>query len=768
MRSIFKRPYFVAPFIGTWLVLLLSSPSFSQQPASNEKVDVRLVIDVSGSMKRNDPNNLRKPAVELLVELLPEGGTAGVWTFGKWVNMLIPHKVVDTQWRSLARTEAAKINSVGLFTNIGEALEKAAYDSAHIAKETKKHIILLTDGMVDVDKDPKANRREWRRIVDEVLPRLKKAGYIVHTVALSNNADRDLMNKLSVATDGIADTAESAEELMKIFLKAFDAAVPAEQVPFENNAFVIDSSVEEFTALIFREDPSSETTLVTPDQQRWTSNSNDVDLRWHRTGRYDLVTVKRPLEGSWGVIGKMDPASRITVVSNLNLQVKPLPNNVLKGAELTLSMWLKEDGLTISDPAFIKLMRVEAGLQGGHNHSSLVSLWRSDVQAETANKAHYKADLPPLDKEGVYQISAVVDGVTFQREFKHQITLREEFSADVREQFTEGKLSYILTVNAFQSEVNYSKSQIVATVVTPDNRRLVRALELSELDTWRAEVVPDAEGEYFAEIKVKGVSTSGAAFRYDLDVLKFNYSVGEGLVEAPERFDDPPEKDVSEAPDPEPDVVPTPAPPLEEPELSAEDNTTAISDWVLYIALGLGNLIFMLIGFFAYKKIIGGSKEEVLDELAVEGEEPTEQVVEEPQVEEVDEVDEVDEEEEPPMEDLDPEVAEEVPEPPPSLDEDLYEPDENEADNSMAMGGMDDMLAEPQETLGNDLDGIDDLDAMAMDIAEESAATAEEEQEEDDMVTAMMKAQGLDLAEEELDDAISSLIDDLDDDEDND
>ena len=57
-----------------------------------ESPDVRLVIDISGSMKKNDPENLRIPAVNMLTELVPEGSSAGVWTFGQWVNNLVTQK----------------------------------------------------------------------------------------------------------------------------------------------------------------------------------------------------------------------------------------------------------------------------------------------------------------------------------------------------------------------------------------------------------------------------------------------------------------------------------------------------------------------------------------------------------------------------------------------------------------------------------------------------------------------------------------------------
>ena len=84
--------------------------------------DVRIIVDISGSMQKNDPDNLRQPAVRLITNLLPGDSKAGVWTFAQFVNMLVPHKPTTDAWKSMARSESSKINSVGLRTNIGGAL----------------------------------------------------------------------------------------------------------------------------------------------------------------------------------------------------------------------------------------------------------------------------------------------------------------------------------------------------------------------------------------------------------------------------------------------------------------------------------------------------------------------------------------------------------------------------------------------------------------------------------------------------------------------
>ncbi len=765
--------------------------------------DVRLVIDVSGSMKQNDPQNLRQPAVDLLVQLLPEGSKAGIWTFGRWVNMLVKHQEVDQAWREDAQAKSSQINSVGLFTNIGEALEKAAYDLERSQGKYRSSIILLTDGMVDIDKDPEKNKREWRRIVDEVLPELEKSGVAIHTIALSDNADNDLLNKLSLNTDGIAAVAKSADDLMKIFLQAFDAAAPQEQVPLSEEGFVIDSSVEEFTALIFREDRNAQTQIVGPDQEVVSAETQSNYVNWYRADAYDLITVKQPLEGQWQVLTAMAPDSRITVVSNLNLRVRPLPFNVLKGQQENVSFLLKEDGATITRPEFLSLMDISANLLGGKDEFDLREIWQEqyDSKAPPSNGV-FSFALPAFEKEGIYQLSITVDGKSFVREFNHQFTTRKPFGAEISEDFDEGRTVYVLTARAFDTDVVVGETQIVATVESPDGRKKIRPLISSEQDTWQTTIRPQSEGEYIASIKVRGETESGGSFEQDIDPIRFNYSIDAGFVEEEEPFFEPTPEPTPE-PTAEPEPEPTKAP---EPTPEPVPEESGAPGWMIYSVLGLANILLFGLGFLAFKKIMGGSKgEEILEEFSEEKVEKELESVEAPEPEPVEE----DLEEEPPMEDIDPSddidpepepEPEAEPEPEPveeeaeamPMDDELTEMLEEEEEAPVEepapeVDDIDDLLAEaapepepetvpepePEMDLDDDdpMDALDDLDQMAVEAEEatadtdDSAVAAMDEDEEEDMVSAMLKAQGLDLAEDELDDAISSLIDELENDD---
>ena len=835
-RNVFTKSW------ATWAVplfIIISSVSFAQNTqfeqislddqseelAQLKPVDVRLVIDVSGSMKRNDPNNLRQPAVDLLLQLLPGDAKAGVWTFGQWVNMLVPHREVNDGWKQQAREAAQKINSVGLYTNIGEALEKAAYDSANGTKTHRTSIILLTDGMVDISKDPAENKAEWRRIVDDVLPKLKAAGYTIHTVGLSDNADIDLLNKLALSTDGIAAIAHTADELMKIFLKAFDAAAPAEQVPLSDNSFVVDSSVEEFTALIFRKNAAEKTELIGPDETVYTPDTVSRYINWYRSPKYDLVTIKQPIEGEWQVKADMDPDSRITVVSNLNLRVKPLPLNVFKDDQLDLSYLLQEDGSTIKRADFLSLMDIEAEVLAGNDEFDLKTFWKEQYDTSSPpNDGIFKQRMAKFSKDGIYQLTLTVDGKSFVREFSHQFTVREPFGADIRQNFSEGNIEYILTANAYSNDVDFGQTQVVATLYSPDGRKTIKPLKPTGLDSWNTKIIPEQEGKYRAVIKIKGQTNSGSPINVQLEDVEFSYSITQGFVEEEEPFFEPePEVVATASPLPEEEKK-TEASPVATEKDKVDDGVTeeepvqkdSISPLIMYSVLGIGNLLLFAIGFFAYKKIMGGPKpEDILEEFSesnVEGSDEKEK-----EAEPEDEADEELEDEEPPMEDLEPMEEEE----PPleslddGLDDELDEPSEpdepldladeqddsdiqeeeeasseidmdddmempsmddisedlpnidddinDEEDPIAELSGLDDAAQEDEPGAEDGLDDIDDLDAMSeppsdQEIEDELA----QEDEEEDMVSAMLKAQGLDLAEEELDDAISSLIDDLD------
>jgi hypothetical protein len=389
----------------------------TQELTLPEAADIRIIVDISGSMKKNDPGNLRQPAVRLLARMLPEGTEAGVWTFGQYVNMLVPHGDVTDTWRKMAIDRSAQINSVALRTNLGKAIEVASDDYITGNDLHNTHYILLTDGKVDISDSAARNQKEETRILEKVLPELTSKGARFHPVALSSEADAGFLKQLASQSGGRFQVAEDAGALSRAFLEALNTAIPQQQIPIEGNAFTVDSGVKEFTALIFREGSGAATNegleLVRPDGTVVSLSNSPANFRWVRETGYDLITVDEPTAGQWRVKGTLGEGSRVTVVSDLKMVVSPVPASFAKDEPVELSVAFFEARDKITNPDFLQVLNVSLVITADDGRSGTKVLSGNQPPEDGV----YTDTINGLPGAGEYTVEVIADGKTFARKF---------------------------------------------------------------------------------------------------------------------------------------------------------------------------------------------------------------------------------------------------------------------------------------------------------------------------------------------------------------
>ncbi|MGM0517814.1 MAG: VWA domain-containing protein, partial [Pseudomonadota bacterium] len=250
--------------------------------------EIHTLVDVSGSMKETDPDNLRAPALRLLAELMSERSRVRVDRFGRDVATLLPAAPADADTRATMRRVAARLPADEPLTDIPAALEHA--DTGWHA-DGERHVILVSDGKVDVG-DQASNRQATERLREEVIPRLASRSVRVHTVALSEKADGELLAEIADRTDGLAITAHSSADLQRAFLALFEATAPRAGLPLVDNRLRVDDGVRELTLLIFR-DTDVPTRIRLPDGDEVTASmaSERSDWRWDDSAGRDLITV---------------------------------------------------------------------------------------------------------------------------------------------------------------------------------------------------------------------------------------------------------------------------------------------------------------------------------------------------------------------------------------------------------------------------------------------------------------------------------------------
>ncbi|MBQ0762777.1 MAG: VWA domain-containing protein [Marinobacter psychrophilus] len=380
-------------------------------------VDVRIIVDISGSMKQNDPQNLRRPAVRLLARLLPDGATSGVWTFGQYVNMLVPHREVNDAWRDMAIAQSDAINSVAMRTNLGTAIETASdgYFTGGVLSNT--HFIVLTDGKVDISRNPSANKAEANRILDTLVPPLKQQGARFHAVALSAEADTEFLRKLASDSNGSFHVAENADDLSRAFLDAFNAAVPQEQTPIDDDGFMVDAGVTEYTALIFWGDNETSDNralaLKAPGAAATTLQQHPDNIRWAREPGYDLITVTDPVAGRWNLDGQLGEGSRVSVVSDLRMIVSPIPGIFSIEKPLAIRVGLFDGDEPIINADFLSVLAVDLTLANEDGRSGTKVLSEQSPPADGV----YRYNIAEMPTAGQYQVVVEARSSTFARKF---------------------------------------------------------------------------------------------------------------------------------------------------------------------------------------------------------------------------------------------------------------------------------------------------------------------------------------------------------------
>ncbi|MBK1723345.1 hypothetical protein CKO23_13980 [Thiocystis violacea] len=401
--------------------------------------EVRVLIDVSGSMRQNDPQNLRVPALRLVNELLPAGTQAGVWLFAEKTELLAPPGTVDAAWKRKTSARLERIHSRGLLTDIEQAIKTAVSGwDGPAGKDDERHLVLLTDGLVDVSKDAGENATSRERIVKEQLEQLKALGVQVHTVALSDKVDMALMGLLSKETGGWLETAQSADALQRVFLHMLEQTAAPTTVPLKANRFEIDDQVSEFTLLAFRAE-GAETLLISPSGQRISAKQLPKGAAWRSEAGYDLVTLSSPEAGTWQLKGVQDPDNRVVVVTALDIATSALPGALSASERPKIETWLTDHQQPLVRKDLLRLLtasvevsRAAASEPGQREDGAAADTDQPPSAAPADAPSAIKMPLDTksgrfvteLDTEGLapgaYELRLLIDGGTFKRQtIKH-------------------------------------------------------------------------------------------------------------------------------------------------------------------------------------------------------------------------------------------------------------------------------------------------------------------------------------------------------------
>ena len=179
------------------------------------------------------------------------------------------------------------------------------------------------------------------------------------------------------------------------------------QIPYLDNRFRIDAQIDELTLLFYRNIGSKPIILIQPDGSKLNVETIDKErIEWFDDTRFDLIRIKKPMPGPWQAVGNILPNSKIMVVSDIKLQVEPLPQLLLSGETLKVKAQLFNGGQAITNPLFRHVIKLDIEFYSTNN-ASYDNFGQDKIQINSFRDDGY--DLDEYSGDNVFTGEFVLD-----------------------------------------------------------------------------------------------------------------------------------------------------------------------------------------------------------------------------------------------------------------------------------------------------------------------------------------------------------------------
>lgn len=179
--------------------------------------DVVLVLDNSGSMKKNDPDFLVSKAVKEFISQQDENTRVGIVIFDQEVRLPVALTASSLANRETILNSIEEINYKGLFTDSPAGIERAIYELKNNGRDSaQKSIIFMTDGIVDTGAPERdLEKSKWLR--EDLAPDAADSEIKIFGIAFTEGADFQLIQSIAQKTNGEYYRALAAADLHSVF-----------------------------------------------------------------------------------------------------------------------------------------------------------------------------------------------------------------------------------------------------------------------------------------------------------------------------------------------------------------------------------------------------------------------------------------------------------------------------------------------------------------------------------------------------------------------
>lgn len=328
---------------------------------------------------------------------------------------------------------------------------------------------------------------------------------------------------------------QQVESIKQKNVKYYQSDNKTNQIPYFDNRFRIDAELDEITLLFYRNRGSRPIILVQPDGSKLRVNNIDLKkIQWHDDSTFDLIKIKKPMPGPWQALGDILPESHIMVMSEVKIEVSPLPEILLSGETLKVTGKLYNDDEPINSPHFRNVVTLDVHFHSTNNadyeNFGANSLKLTSLRDDGHNLDEYAADGLftgefTLDfAAGEWQPVFLIKLPMASRELRHKPIVLLKSPIYVEVDVSESEYSpHNLTLTIDPSYVDPNSLVFQGKITFPDKQVEPFSIMDDQQGETRIKDIPNTEsGVYRINLNAFGKTLEGREFRLAVPEFSFN------------------------------------------------------------------------------------------------------------------------------------------------------------------------------------------------------------------------------------------------------
>ena len=337
---------------------------------------------------------------------------------------------------------------------------------------------------------------------------------------------------------------KKADKLNKVKVEYYQKDNITNQVPYFDNRFRLDANLEEITLIFYRKSGSTPIILIRPDGSKIRVNGFDREnVQWFDDRTFDMIKIKKPMPGPWQVVGDILPNSQILVVSDIKIEVEPLPEIAFSGETLKVEGKLFNGDEAIESPHFKNVVKLDVNFYSTNNSqyenfgadAIKVTSFRDDGHGldEYANDNTFTGEFILNFAPGEWQPVYLVKLPMVTRELRQTPILLQKTPVKIsviKSEDVEKPHKVLLSIDPTFVDPN---SLVFQGKFTFPDRQIEPFSIMEEIGESRTTTITNTEpGIYRVNVSVFGKTITGREFRLVVPEFSFNVEASNNLLNA--------------------------------------------------------------------------------------------------------------------------------------------------------------------------------------------------------------------------------------------